>query len=109
MTAARTKRIVSRWSAHLPLAWGRDMPAMPQIGVIDEDDPEDNTTNIFFRGKAALRRAKRLARDLKACGVALVYPGDRDIVVIVGSTHQVIEVGVYSGPARVYVYQPRSV
>ncbi|TXF11901.1 hypothetical protein [Pelomicrobium methylotrophicum] len=87
------KRRISRYPAARPC--DVDGPALPHIQVADDDDPASETaTDIYYfsaRGKAV---AERIAREIAACGVALLYPGDRDVEVFVGPLHQVIAIGV---------------
>lgn len=86
------KRRIRRWASRLP--GDHDGPALPHIAVIDDDDDEGETaTHIHWWSSRGERAAERIARDLAACGVALVYPGDADLRVFVGEMHRVIEIG----------------
>lgn len=86
------KRRILRYPAARPCDIGG--PALPHIQVADEDDPAAETaTNIFYTSRRGQQAAERIAREIAACGVALVYPGDRDVEVFVGPMHRVIAIG----------------
>ncbi len=85
-------RRVLRYLAARPCDIGG--PALPHIQVADEDDPAAETaTDIFYTSRRGQQAAERIAREIAACGVALVYPGDRDVEVFVGPMHRVIAIG----------------
>lgn len=90
---------VAQWRCPIP---GEFNPQpLPMIAVHAATEREFSTdpdfdrfqTCIWFRSARGRISARRLARDLAETGVAVVYPSDRDIAILSGERHQIIEIG----------------
>lgn len=94
---------VTRFRARLPQ--DANGPAIPVILIQEatefdyqnahweDGDCSSMQTSIYYWSGAGMMAAERIVADLKACGVALVYPFDRDLRIYVGSKHHVVQLG----------------
>lgn len=87
---------IQTWGAQIP--GDRSGIAYPMIRVDAQTDAEYELTGdelgelktfIWVLTPRGYQAARRIAEDLANYGFALIYPGDRDLVIEVGRRHRV--------------------